>query len=396
MTTLQLDLFPSSIALSASTATGTMAKSSVNWVASEHFPVMTVSIFAAIFAFSLVMDLIQHRDHKDVSIRNAAGWSVFWVALSLGFWGWLRFYHGNPATPDLYHPEWSSLFLTGYVLEKTLSVDNLMVFIAVFRYFGIRSGLQHRILYYGVLGAIGFRAVFVALGSTLLTVLGPYAEILFGVFVLWAGIQMLRSGGDDAEANEKDYDNMPLVRFAKRIYPVFPRLVGVKFFVDAHEAEAIAKTDSSLQFAAGVKRWMTPAFVCLLVVEGSDVMFSVDSVPAVIAVSKEPMIVYTAMIFAVLGLRSLYFIVEALTHYLHRLETAVIGVLFFIGVKMLVGAASHWGLLVPWWSTLNEATQANYSLFLVLAMLLAGVVGSVIWPQVPEPIARGDGSAGGN
>lgn len=360
------------------------------WDASEHFPIVTVGIFGAIFLFSLVMDLVQHRDHKDVSVRNAAGWSVFWVGLSLGFWGWLRFYHGNPATPELYHPEWSSLFLTGYVLEKTLSVDNLMVFIAVFRYFGIRSGLQHRILYYGVLGAIGFRAVFVALGSTLLSVAGPYAEILFGVFVLWAAVQMLRSGGDDDEADEKDYDKMPLVRLAKRVYPVFPRLVGVKFFVDAHEAEAIAKTDASLQIASGVKRWMTPAFVCLLVVEGSDVMFSVDSVPAVIAVSKEPMIVYTAMIFAVLGLRSLYFIVEALTHYLHRLETAVIGVLFFIGAKMLIGAASHWGLAVPWWSTLNEATQANYSLILVLAMLLAGVLGSVVLPPDPQPSEGGE------
>jgi tellurite resistance protein TerC len=352
------------------------------WKLLDHFPPVTLGIFVAIFIASLVMDLVQHKDHKDVSVRSAAGWSLFWVALSMGFWGWLKFYHGNPATPELYHPDWSSLFLTGYVLEKTLSVDNLMVFIAIFRYFGIRSGLQHRILYYGILGAIGFRAVFVGVGAALLEVAGPYAEIGFGLFVLWAAVQMLRKGEDDDE--EKDYSKEPLVGFAERFYPVFPKLAGVNFFIDRSEAEAIAKTDSSVQLAPGVMKWMTPAFVCLLVVEGSDVMFSVDSVPAVIAVSKEPLIVYTAMIFAVLGLRSLYFIVEALTKYLCHLEKAVIFVLGFIGLKMLAGAAAHWNVKIPWWSDLPTATQANYSLFVVLGLLVIGVVASLLFPEKEE------------
>jgi tellurite resistance protein TerC len=354
------------------------------WVFLEHFPPVTLGIFATIFVVSLVLDIVQHQDHKEVTVKNAAGWSLFWVALSLGFWGWLKVYHGDgmlgvklDGAP--YKPDWSSLFLTGYVLEKTLSVDNLMVFIAIFRYFGIRSGLQHRILYYGILGAIGFRAVFVGVGAALLEVAGPYAEIGFGLFVLWAAVQMLKSKDDEEE--ESDYSKEPLVRFAERFYPVFPKLAGVNFFVNRSEAEAIAKEDTSLQLAPGVMKWMTPAFVCLLVVEGSDVMFSVDSVPAVIAVSKEPLIVYTAMIFAVLGLRSLYFIVEALTKYLCHLEKAVIGVLAFIGVKMLAGAAAHWGVKIPWWSDLPGTTQANYSLVVVLVALAVGVVASLLWPE---------------
>ncbi len=351
----------------------------------SHFPPETVALFSVVFVFSLLMDLFQHKDHKEVSWQNAAGWSAFWIATSLGFWGWLKWHHSAE------HPEWPSLFLTGYVLEKTLSVDNLMVFIAIFRYFKIKSGLQHRILYWGILGAIVFRAIFVGVGTGLLALMGPYAEILFGAFVAWAASQMLRGGDDDGDG-EPDYDSMPLVRFFKRFFPVFPKLVGEKFFVDRPEAEAIAAKDPSITLAAGVARWMTPAFVCLLVVEGSDVMFSVDSVPAVIAVSKEPLIVYTAMIFAVLGLRSLYFIVEALTRFLSQLEKAVICVLFVIAAKMFVSAAEHLlHIEIPWWSALTPGTQANYSMIVVLAVLALGVAASFVWPGEEEKDDSGEG-----
>lgn len=351
---------------------------------SSHFPPVTVGLFAAIFVASLVIDLVQHRGHAEVTMRNALGWSTFWVAISLGFAGWLEYAHGSE------HPEWPVLFLTGYVLEETLSVDNLMVFIAIFRFFRIRSGLQHRILYLGILGAIFFRAVFVGVGAGLLAVAGPWAELLFGAFVLWAAVQMLRSGGDDHEG-EPDFESMALVRWFKRLYPVFPRLVGTRFFVGRAEAEPIAR-EAGITLAPGVKRWMTPAFVCLLVIEGSDVMFSVDSVPAVIAVTKEPLVVYTAMIFAVLGLRSLYFVVEALTTRLRHLERAVIGVLFFIGLKMFLGAASHWGLQLPWWGSLPLERQANYSLVVVLSMLAVGVLASKPWerPVETEPKPAGE------
>ena len=348
-----------------------------------HFQPLTVAIFVAIFVFSVVVDLVQHRDHKEVTARNAAGWTLFWIAIALGFAGRLAYYHGED------HPDWASLFLAGYVLEETLSIDNLVVFIAVFRYFNIRSGLQHRILYMGILGAIVFRALFVAVGTGLLRVMGPYAELIFGGFVLWAAVQMLRAAlaHDEGEDEEPDYASQPLVRLFQRVVPVFPKLVGARFFLNRDEAEAAAR-DAGISLPANARWFMTPAFVCLLVIEGTDVMFAVDSVPAVLAITREPLVVYTAMMFAVLGLRSLYFIVEILTDRLVHLEKAVIGVLFFIGVKMFVGAAAHWGFTMPWWGTLSERAQANYSLVIVLGTLAAGVLASFAAGsgRVPAPV----------
>ncbi len=351
----------------------------------DHFPPLTVAIFVAIFVFSIVVDLVQHREHKEVTVQNAAGWTLFWIAIALGFAGWLAVYHGED------HPDWASLFLAGYVLEETLSIDNLVVFIAVFRYFNIRSGLQHRILYMGILGAIVFRAIFVAVGTGLLRIMGPYAELLFGGFVLWAASHMLRASPshDEAADEEPDYAAQPLVRVFQRVFPVFPKLVGARFFLDRAEAEVAAR-EAGITLPEKARRFMTPAFVCLLVIEGTDVMFAVDSVPAVLAVTREPLVVYTAMMFAVLGLRSLYFIVEILTDRLVHLEKAVIGVLFLIGAKMLVGAAAHWGFTMPWWGTLEERAQANYSLVAVLGVLAAGVLASFLQPRAggdPSPRA---------
>ncbi|MBT9561210.1 MAG: TerC/Alx family metal homeostasis membrane protein [Myxococcales bacterium] len=336
----------------------------------DHYPLDTIAIFSVAFVFSLVMDLLQHKEHKEVTVSNAAGWSLFWVALSLGFWGWVNYRHGS---------EWGSMFLTGYVLEKTLSIDNLMVFIAIFKFFRIDSGLQHRILYFGILGAIVFRFIFVAIGTGFLKLAGPWALVVFGLFVAWAGIQMLR-GGDDDEGKEPDYHLMPIVKFFTRFYPVFPKLVGDRFFVDSAEAEQIAKKDG-LSLAAKAARYMTPAFVCLLVVEGSDVLFAFDSVPAVIAVTQEPLLVYTAMIFAILGLRSLYFILVVLTKYLAHLEKAIIYVLFYIAAKMFIEAwhKFHEAGYVGW--ELPIHIDPTVSMFIVLGMLGLGVVASFIWPH---------------
>jgi tellurite resistance protein TerC len=351
-------------------------------VAHIGFPVETVLLFGGVFVFSLLVDLFQHRSHKPITAANAGAWSVFWVLLSLGFYGWIYYHHGA---------HFASMFLTGYVLEKTLSVDNLMVFIAVFEYFQIRSGLQHRILYYGILGAIFFRAVFVGLGSGILLAVGPWAEIVFGLVVAWAAVKMLQGGGDDDKEEKPEYEKMGLVRFVTRIYPVFPKLMDAKFFVSRAEAEEEAKKDPSIQLAPGVQRWITPAFVCLLVVEGSDVLFAFDSVPAVIAVTKEPLLVYTAMIFAVLGLRSLYFLLLILTKYLVHLEKAVIVVLFFIAIKMWLGAAGH---LVPSGEWLAHLVSPNLSLVIVLSILGLGVLASLVWPEKEE--AEASTSAGGD
>jgi tellurite resistance protein TerC len=345
----------------------------------DHFPLDTIAIFASVFVFSLVVDLIQHRGTREVTAKDAAIWSLFWVALSLGFYGWVVHRHGTA---------WGSMFLTGYVLEKTLSVDNLMVFIAVFKFFRIQSGLQHRILYYGILGAIVFRFVFVALGTGFLKAAGPWALLVFGFFVLWAGVQMLRGGGDDDE-EEPDYESMGLVRFFKRFYPVFPALVGDRFFVDRKTAEHVASSDPSLTLPANAARFMTPAFVCLLVIEGSDVLFAFDSVPAVIAVTQEPLLVYTAMIFAILGLRSLYFILLVLTKYLAHLEKAIIYVLFFIAAKMFAEAYHKFHELGWVSAPLPLHITPEASMGIVLAMLALGVVASFVWPAEAESAAEG-------
>ena len=345
------------------------------------FPLDTVALFSGAFVFSLLVDLYQHRRHRRVTAVNAAAWSVFWIALSLSFYGWIRYRHGE---------HYACMFLTGYVLEKTLSVDNLMVFIAVFEFFKIHSGLQHRILYFGILGAIVFRAIFVGIGSGILMAVGPWAELVFGVVVAWAAIKMLQ-GREREKDEEPNYEEMGLVRFFRRFYPVFPSLVGSSFFIDRSEAEkAAAKHSPPTALEAGVKRWMTPAFVCLLVVEGSDVLFAFDSVPAVIAVTKEPLLVYTSMVFAVLGLRSLYFLLLILTRYLVHLEKAVILVLFFIAAKMfLVGAEHILHVRAPF-----EITPTA-SLFVVLGVLSLGVLASLVWPGEPiegspRSVAHGD------
>jgi tellurite resistance protein TerC len=341
----------------------------------DHFPLDTIAIFATVFVFSLVIDLVQHRGAREVTAKDAGIWSLFWVALSLGFYGWVVHRHGAA---------WGSMFLTGYVLEKTLSVDNLMVFIAVFKFFGIESALQHRILYYGILGAIVFRFVFVAVGTGFLQVAGPWALLVFGVFVLWAGIQMLRGGDEDEDEKEPDYESMGLVKFFKRFYPVFPRLVADRFFVDRATAEQVAASDPSINLPAKAARFMTPAFVCLLVVEGSDVLFAFDSVPAVIAVTQEPLLVYTAMIFAILGLRSLYFILLVLTKYLAHLEKAIVYVLFFIAAKMFAEAYHKFHELGWVSAPLPVHVSPNTSMLVVLSMLALGVVASFVWPAKSE------------
>jgi tellurite resistance protein TerC len=181
---------------------------------------------------------------------------------------------------------------------------------------------------------------------------------------------------EDDEDEDPDYESMFLVKMFNKIYPIFPGLVGNRFLISGSEAESEAKkTKSDFTLANGVKRLMTPAMVCLLVIEGSDVMFAFDSVPAVIAVTREPLLVYSAMIFAILGLRSLYFVLVALTKYLVHLEKAVLWVLVFISLKMFLTAAKGFEI---------DLLDHNVSLYIVLGMISFGVIASFIWPESDE------------
>lgn len=327
------------------------------------FPLEAIIIFICVIAFSVFMDLFAHRKTKEISVLDASVWSVFWISLAVAFYGylWVRF-----------DKQWADLYLAGVALEKSLSVDNLMVFMAIFASFGIKGALQHRILYWGIIGALVFRAVFVGAGTAIFQ-LAPAVGFVFAAFVFWSAWKMLTADGDDGEIT--DYSNHWSVRMTRKVMPVFPRLHAERFFITRAIAEDLSRADPAIKLVKNASLFATPAFLCLMAIEISDVMFAFDSVPAVIAVTQEPLLVYAAMIFAILGLRSLYFVLAALNKYLVHLEKAVIALLFFIGFKLsLHSAQSVWG-----WDLLH--ISPNVSLLIVLGTLAAGVVASFIWPE---------------
>ncbi|EMG9342991.1 TerC/Alx family metal homeostasis membrane protein, partial [Proteus mirabilis] len=286
------------------------------------FPTETVIVFVVLAIGAIFIDLFMHRADKPITLKNAVFWSIFWVVVAMAFAGFLYVHHGA---------EVASLFVTGYALEKVLSVDNLFVMMAIFSWFAVPDRFRHRILYWGIIGAIVFRAIFVAIGTGLLS-LGPYVEIVFALIVAWTAVMMLRSGNDSEEI--EDYSQHLAYRLVKRFFPIWPKITGHAFLLTQKEVDAeLAKPENKdITIGRGTKAalYATPLMLCVAVVELSDVMFAFDSVPAIIAVSREPLIVYSAMMFAILGLRTLYFVLEALKQYLIHLEKAVIALLFFI------------------------------------------------------------------
>jgi tellurite resistance protein TerC len=314
-----------------------------NTVLKGYSPWEVIPFIAIVFG-ALWIDLKAHNRDEPVSLKNAAIWSVIWVAVSVGFAGYIMQNHGIDK---------ASLFLSGYLLEKSLSVDNLFVFMAIFASFGIKDGYQHRILYFGILGALILRFVFVAAGTSLL-LLGDWVLLGFGILVLWSAYQMFKAGGGDDDEEIEDYTDHWSVRIAKKFFSVHPHRDGHKFFTKQNN-----------------KLLVTPLFLCLVAVEVSDVMFAFDSVPAVIAITQEPFLVYTSNIFAILGLRSMYFLLTAAKRYLCHLEKAVIVILVFIGCKMIAG---FFGYPIP----------ANISLMIVLGLLVCGVLASKIFPEPEE------------
>ncbi len=328
----------------------------------EHFgfPVETIVIFLVAVGASIYLDLFAHKKTTEISVADAAKWSVFWISLALCFYGYLW---------GRFSKEWADLYLAGYFLEKSLSVDNLIVFMAIFASFGIKSALQHRILYWGILGALVFRAIFVLIGTSLFMA-SPWVGFVFAALVAWSAVQMLTSGGGDEEI--EDYSDHWSVRLTGRLMPIYTRLHLDRFFV--RHQELFVDGETAKQVTRHGALYATPAFLCLAAIETSDIAFSFDSVPAVISVTQEPLLVYAAMIFAILGLRSLYFVLAALTRYLVHLEKSVIALLFFIAAKMVLQAWNHaigdTGLDI----------SPGVSLMIVLGTLTIGVVASLLFP----------------
>ncbi|OYT73907.1 MAG: tellurium resistance protein TerC [Chloracidobacterium sp. CP2_5A] len=335
-----------------------------------------ILVFVALVFLFLWIDLASGKSDRPVSMRKAAAWSAIWVAVSLAFAGYVAAVRGADA---------AALFVTAYALEKSLAVDNLFVFMAIFSAFAIPERLHHRILYWGIIGALIFRALFIGLGVGLLfgagavgavSVFGFRIELQravffgFGLVILWSVYALLRARSQKTE-EEIDYADHWAVRFLRRFFPhrIATRLDQRRFLTKVPDSRGV------------YRHAFTPAFLCLLVIEASDIMFAFDSVPAIFAVTQDPFLVYTSNIFAVLGLRSMYFLVAAAKRALIHLDKAVFVILAFIGVKMLA-LAFDWFHLPP-----------LTSLSVVLGLLGLGIGGSLLAQQMqaggapsrPEP-----------
>jgi tellurite resistance protein TerC len=295
--------------------------------------------FTAFVLMMLAIDLgVFHRKAHAISAGEAARWSAVWITLALTFN--FLFYRYAVAT---FSPEIGSRvaleFLAGYIVEYTLSVDNMFVFVVIFSFFAVPSQLQHRVLFYGILGALIFRAIFIALGSVLLSY--HAVVVIFGVILLLTGFRMMVH--DSAQASP---DKNPLVRLTHRLMPVTREFHGKHFFV-----------------TLGGRRHATPLFLALMAIEMSDIVFAIDSVPAIFALTKEPLIVFTSNVFAILGLRSLYFVLAAAVARFTLLRFGLAGVLIFIGLKMV-------------W--LNQAFGGTFPIVWSLAIIGTLVGGSIV------------------
>jgi tellurite resistance protein TerC len=262
----------------------------------------------------LALDLgVFHRSKHVVGFREAIGWTLVWISLAAGFAVLIYFFGhtmvGGRARPN---SELSLEFIAGYLIEQSLSVDNLFVFLLIFRYFRVPRHFQHDVLFWGILGALVMRTIFIVAGITLLNRFHWFIYI-FGGILIYSGFKLFRQ--KDEEINPET--NLVLRGFRK-LFPVTKDFEGGKFFV-----------------RRGLVRYATPLAVVLIVVETTDVLFATDSIPAVLAVTREPFIVYTSNVFAILGLRSLYFALAGMIEVFHFLHYGLSLILIFIGVKML-------------------------------------------------------------
>jgi tellurite resistance protein TerC len=316
--------------------------------------------FTGFVLLLLALDLgVFHRQAHEVSFREAATWSVVWVALALSF-NFLLYQYALwkfPQDPRLtaipgFDPSgaaWrvSLEFLAGYIVEKSLSVDNIFVFVLVFGYFAIPAKYQHRVLFYGIVGALIFRALFIALGSALMQY--HWVVVVFGAFLIITGIKMMFAPEKGVEP-----DKNLLIRLFRRFVPITPELRGQRFFVRSNRMVHA-----------------TPLFVALLFLEATDVIFAVDSVPAIFALTSEPLIVFTSNIFAILGLRAMYFMLAGAIDKFHMLKYGLAVVLIFVGLKMV-------------W--LNDLFGGKFpitlSLGIIAAIIAMSVVLSLLFPKV--------------
>jgi tellurite resistance protein TerC len=291
-------------------------------------------LFNIFVAAMLALDLgVFHRRAHTVKFKEALGWSLMWIALAGGFAVLVYFWHGH--TPMLE-------FITGYVIELSLSIDNLFVFLVIFRYFKVSGPNQHKVLFWGILGALVMRGVFILAGVGLITRF-HWIIYVFGALLIYSGIKLIKAHGSSVDPGKN-----PLLKTFRRLVPVTHDYVDGKFFVRRPGLYA------------------TPLFVVLLVVETTDILFAVDSIPAILAITLNAFIVYTSNVFAILGLRSMYFALAGMMDLFQYLHYGLSGVLIFVGLKMLL---SHYYTMPTW----------------VALVVVAGVLGTSVLASVLAP-----------
>jgi len=277
--------------------------------------------FLLLIVAFLAFDLgVFHRTPHAITVRDALGWTAVWIALALAFNVVVYFMYehhwmgiGSTIGHELSGRQAALQFLTGYVVEKSLSLDNIFVIALIFGYFHVPLPFQHRVLFWGILGALVLRGAMILAGAALLDRF-DWMVYVFGGFLIVTAVKLLVSRHENLEPERN-----PLIRLARRVFPVTDRIEGPGFFV--HQ---------------GGRRAATPLFLVLLLVESTDVVFAVDSIPAIFAITRDPFLVFTSNVFAILGLRSLYFALAGLLHRFRYLKSGLVFVLAFVGVKMLL------------------------------------------------------------
>jgi tellurite resistance protein TerC len=306
-----------------------------------HLPV-TLEHWVAFCAGTLILLALDmfvfHRDSHEPTLRESAMWTLFWCGLAVLFNLWLWWWAEKVQPPGAPH---ALLFLTGYLVEWSLSMDNVFVFVVIFGFFGVPLKYQYRVLFWGVIGAITLRLIFVVVASELLKYF-DWLFYVFGVLLVYTAIKLATSHGSESHPEQNIF-----VRMGRRYLRVAPGTHGEKFFVRLDD-----------------KLYVTSLFLVLVVIEFTDVLFAIDSVPAIFGITKDPFIVFTSNIFAVMGLRALYFLLAGVVTLFRYLNYGLSAVLSFIGIKMLV---HQWVEIAPW-----------LSLLVIVVLLGTSIVASLI------------------
>lgn len=304
----------------------------------------TVILWTAFNVFvlgMLALDLgVFHKKSEEISVKNALVWTVIWVSLAMGFNLFIYYYFGRQEAIE---------FFTGYIIEKSLSVDNIFVIIMIFSYFHVPNAYQHKVLFWGILGALIMRVIFIFAGIELIHRF-HWLIYIFGGFLIVTALRMIFAAEEKLQPEKN-----PVVKLVRRIFRVTPSFEGDQFFVRRN-----------------LKLWATPLFVVVILIETTDLIFAVDSIPAILAITDNPFIVYTSNVFAILGLRSLYFALSGIQRYFHFLKYGLATILAFVGAKMCL--------------TDFYKIPVDVSLIIIVMILVVAVAASLIFPRKPDAV----------